>query len=62
MPRDPQNRLTDEGAQPLQPEGPSGLVPEEIAEPLQERTKVDPDWLSMATADPAHFLKDTGSE
>ena len=62
MPRGPQNRPTDEGAQPLQPEGPSRLVSDEIAEPVQERTAVDPDWLSMATADPAHFLKDTGSE
>jgi len=62
MPRDPQSRLTDDGAQPLQPEGPSGLVPEEIADPVQERTTVDLDWLSMATADPAYFLKDTGFE
>jgi hypothetical protein len=62
MPTDPQNRPTDEGAQPLQTEKPSGLVPDEIAEPVQKRATIDPDWLSMATADPAHFLKDTGSE
>jgi hypothetical protein len=62
MPRDPRNRVTDEGAQPLQPEIPSGLVPEEIAEPVQKQATVDPDWLSMTTADPAFFLHDTGPE
>ncbi len=62
MPRDPRNRLTDEGAQPLQPEMPSGLAPEEIAEPLRKQNATDTDWLSMSTADPAFFLNDTGPE
>jgi hypothetical protein len=62
MPRDPQIRLTDDGAQQVQPERPSGMVPEEVAEPDQKRNTLDPDWLSMATADPALFLKDSGSE
>jgi hypothetical protein len=38
------------------------MVPEEVAEPDQKRNTLDPDWLSMATADPALFLKDSGSE
>jgi hypothetical protein len=62
MPRDPQNRLTDDGAQPVQPERPSGLAPEEVAEPGRKQNAADADWLSMATADPALFLKDSGSE
>ena len=62
MPRDPRNRVTDEGAQPLQPEMPSGLAPEEIAEPLRKQNATDTDWLSMSTADPAFFLNDTGPE
>ena len=62
MPRDPRSRPTDEGAQPLQPEIPSGLVPEEIAEPSRKQNATDTDWLSMTTADPAFFLNDTGPE
>jgi hypothetical protein len=62
MPRDPQSRLTDESAQPLQPEMPSGLVPEEVAEPSRKQNATDTDWLSMTTADPAFFLNDTGPE
>ncbi len=62
MPRDPRSRLTDEGAQPLQPEMPSGLAPEEIVEPLRKQNATDTDWLSMSTADPAFFLNDTGPE
>ena len=62
MPRDPRNRLTDEGAQPLQPEIPSGLVPEEIAEPSRKQNATDTDWLSMTTADRAFFVNDTGPE
>jgi hypothetical protein len=61
MPRDPQSRPTD-GAQPVQPERPSGLPPEEVAEPDQKRNTADADWLSMATADPALYLKDQGKE
>ena len=62
MPRDPKSRPTGEGAQPVQPERPSGPAPEEVAEPDQKRNAADADWLSMATADPALFLKDPGSE
>jgi hypothetical protein len=61
MARDPRGRPTDDGAQPVQQETPSGLVPEEAAEPIQKRTSADPDWLTMATADPAFFLKEPGS-
>jgi hypothetical protein len=59
MPRDPQSRLTDNGPQP---ERTPGLAPEEVAEPDQKRNIADSDWLFMATADPALFLKDAGSE
>jgi hypothetical protein len=62
MTRDPQNRVTDDGVRQVQPERPSGLAPEEVAEPDQKRNAADADWLSMATADPALFLKDSGSE
>ena len=62
MPRDPRSRLTDDGTQPRQPEMPSGLAPEEIAEPLRKQNATDTDWLSMSTADPAFFLNDTGPE
>jgi hypothetical protein len=59
MVRDPKDRLTDDGAQP---ERPSGLVPEDVAEPGAKKNASDADWLSMTTADPAFFLKDSGSE
>ena len=62
MPRDSQNRMTDDGVQPVQPERPSGLAPEEVAESGRKQNAADADWLSMATADPALFLKDSGSE
>ena len=58
MARDPQSRLTDDGARP---ESPSGFAPEEVAEPAAKQS-ADADWLSMTTADPAFFLKDTGSD
>ena len=59
MARDPQSRLTDDG---VQPERPSGLVPEEIAEPDKKQNATDADWLSMTTSDPAFFLKDSEPE
>jgi hypothetical protein len=59
MPRDPQSRLTDEGAQP---ESPFGLAPEEVMEPGTKQNAADADWLAMTTADPAFFLKDSNSE
>jgi hypothetical protein len=62
MPSDPQKRLTGEGVQPAQPERPSGLVPEDVGEPDQKRNTADADWLSMTTADPAFFLKDSNPE
>ena len=62
MPRDPQSRLIDDGAQQVQPERPPGLAPEEVAEPGAKQNASDADWLSMATADPALFLKETGSD
>jgi hypothetical protein len=62
MPKDPQSRLTDEGAQPLQPELPSGLAPEVVAEPGRKQSTADAEWLSMATADPALYLKDLRPE
>ena len=62
MPRDPRSRLTDEGAQPLRPETPSGLAPEVGAEPGRKPSAADAEWLSMATADPALYLKDLRRE
>jgi hypothetical protein len=62
MPIDPQNRLTGENVQPVQPERPSGLVPEDVAEPDQKLRPAETDWLSMTTADPAFFLKDSNPE
>ena len=59
MPRDPQSRLTGENAQP---ERPSGLVPEDVAEQDAKQNASDTDWLSMTTADTAFFLKESGSE
>jgi hypothetical protein len=63
MPRDPQSRLTDEGAQQVKPERPSGLAPDEVMmEPGTRQNPADTDWLTMTTADPAFFLKDSNSE
>jgi hypothetical protein len=59
MARDPQSRLTDDGARP---ETSSGLAPEEVGEPDTKHNASDTDWLSMTTADPAFFLKESGSE
>jgi hypothetical protein len=59
MPRDPQSRPTDDGAQPVTP---AGIAPDEVAEQGAKRNTDDGDWLSMTTADPAFFLKDSGSE
>ena len=43
----------------------SDLTPqllEEVAEPGRKRNAADAEWLSMATADPAYFLKDLHAE
>jgi hypothetical protein len=59
MARDPQGRPTDDG---VQPEASSGLAPEEVTEPGAKQNISDTDWLSMTTADPAFFLKDSDSD
>jgi hypothetical protein len=59
MARDPQSRLTDDGAQP---ENSPNLVPDQVVEPDTKHNASDMDWLAMTTADPAFFLKDTGSD
>jgi hypothetical protein len=62
MASDPQSRLAGRDVQPAQPERPSGIVPEELTEPGAKQDASDTDWLSMSTADPAFFLKDSGTE
>jgi hypothetical protein len=59
MVRDPQGRPTNDG---VQSERPSGLVPEDIPGPDTKHSTPDPDWLSMTTADPAFFLKDSNPD
>jgi len=59
LPRDPQRRLSDDGAQP---ENVPALALEEVGEAVNKQDATDTDWLSMTTADPAFFLKDTGPE
>ena len=63
MPNEPQDRSADVSIQQVAPgEGPARTTPEEVAEPGRKRTASDTEWLSMATADPAHFLKDPDSK
>ena len=63
MPNRPQDHVADVSVQQVGPgEGLDPTTPEDIAEPGRKRTAADTDWLSMATADPAHFLKDLHSE
>ncbi len=63
MPNEPQDRRADVSVQQLGPgEGPDLTTPEEVAEPGRKWTVADTEWLSMATADPAHFLKDPDSK
>jgi hypothetical protein len=61
MPNEPQDRNPDVRVQQLG-EGPDRTTPEEVAELGRKRTAADTEWLSMATADPAHFLKDPDSK
>ena len=61
MPNEPQDRSPDVRVQQFG-EGPDSTIPEEVAEPGRTRSAADAEWLSMATADPAHFLKDLHSE
>jgi hypothetical protein len=56
MVRDPQRRLTDDG---VLPENSPGVVSEQVVEPGTKQNDSDMDWLSMTTADPAFFLKDS---
>jgi hypothetical protein len=63
MPNEPQDRRAEVSVQQVGPEdGPARITPEEVAEPGRKRTAADTEWLSMATADPAHFLKDPDSK
>ena len=63
MPKEPQDRSADVSIQQVGPgEGPARTAPEEVAEPGRKRTAADTEWLSMATPDPAHFLKDQDSK
>ena len=61
MPNEPQDRSPDVRVQQFG-EGPDHTTPEEVAEPGRKQTAADAEWLSMATADPAHFLKDPDSK
>jgi hypothetical protein len=51
MPNEPQGRRVDD-------DGPDPTLLEEVAEPGRVPNDADAEWLSMATADPAYFLKD----
>ena len=61
MPDEPQvqGRSADGDIQQL---GPDPTTLEEVAEPGRKRNAADAEWLSMATADPAYFLKDPHAE
>jgi hypothetical protein len=61
MPNRPQDHIADVSVQQFG-EGPERTTPEEVAESGRKRTAADTEWLSMATADPAHFLKDPESK
>jgi hypothetical protein len=63
MPNRPQDHSVDDSVQHVGSfPGPERTTPEEVAEPGRKRTAADAEWLSLATADPAHFLKDLHSE
>ena len=55
MPDEPQGRRVDG-------EGQDPTTPEVVAAPGQKPNDADAEWLSMATADPAYFLKDPRPE
>ena len=60
---DPQDRSTDGSTQQVGPaDGLDRTTPEEATGPVKKRKAADAEWLSMATADPAHFLKDLHPE
>jgi hypothetical protein len=59
---EPQGRSAG-SSQQLGPEyGPDHITLEDVAEPGRKRNAADTEWLSMATADPAYFLKDPDSK
>jgi len=63
MPNKSKDRRVDDSVQQGGPfPGHDRTTPEEVAEPGRKRTAADAEWLSMATADPANFLKDLHSE
>jgi len=65
MPDEPQvrGRSADGSRQQVGAEnGKNRTTPEEVAESGRKRSAADTGWLSMATADPAHFLKDLRPE
>ena len=63
MSNKPQDHSVNVGVQQVGPEnGQNRTTPEEVAEPGRKRIAADTEWLSMATADPAHFLKDIHTE
>jgi len=62
MPNEPQGRSADDGTQRVGSGDGPGLTREEVAEPGRKRSAADAEWLSMATADPAYFLKDPSLE
>ena len=62
MPNEPQELSPDVRVQQFVPGERPDPTPEVVAEPGRKRTAADTDWLSMATADPAHFLKDADSK
>ncbi len=63
MPSRPQDHIADVSVQQVGPgEGPEHTTPKEVAEPGRKRTAADTEWLFMATADPAYFLKDPDSQ
>jgi hypothetical protein len=59
MARDPKGRPTIDGAQS---ESSPGLLPEQVGDPDTKHNATDADWLSMTTADPAFFLKDSNPD
>ena len=63
MPNRPQDHSVEDSVQHVGSfPGPDRTTPEEVTKPGRKRTAADTEWLSMATADPAHFLKDPDSK
>jgi len=63
MPDEPQGRGADGSTLQLGADnGQDRTTPDEVTEPGRKRNVPDPEWLPMATPDPAHFLKDLRPE